>query len=135
MHETVNLAPYGLRRFESCPVHSISARIRRMSWLLPFAFLIIFELIADVLAKQWSLHKGYALAAGALLGYLIGNSFWLFALKNGSGLARGSVLFSVASGIMALILGVVLYKEELTRIQITGLVLGLISIGLIFWND
>ncbi len=106
-----------------------------MSWLLPFAFLIIFELIADVLAKQWSLHKGYALAGGALLGYLIGNYFWLFVLKNGSGLARGAVLFSVVSGIMALILGVVLYKEELTRIQITGLILGLISIALIFWND
>ncbi|OHA17361.1 MAG: hypothetical protein A2830_01250 [Candidatus Taylorbacteria bacterium RIFCSPHIGHO2_01_FULL_44_110] len=106
-----------------------------MKWILPISLLIIFELIADILAKEWSLHKGYTLAGGALISYLIANSFWLFALKNGSGLARGAVIFSLASGIIAVVLGVVLFKEEVTKIQMTGMILGVISIGLIFWND
>ena len=106
-----------------------------MKWILPLSLLIFFELVADILAKEWSLHRGYILAGGALVSYLIANSFWLFALKNGSGLARGAVIFSVASGIIAVVLGVVLFKEEVTKIQMIGMVLGVISIGLIFWND
>ncbi len=106
-----------------------------MSWILPLSLLIAFELVADILAKQWSIHRGYALATGALLSYLIANSFWLFALKNGSGLARGAALFSVASAIIAILLGVLFYREELGKIQIIGLLLGLISIALLFWND
>jgi drug/metabolite transporter (DMT)-like permease len=106
-----------------------------MKWIFPLALLIFFEFMADVLAKQWSLHRGFVLAGGALLSYVIANSFWLFALKNGSGLARGAVIFSVASGVIAVVVGLFLYKEEVTRMQAVGLVLGLISIALIFWND
>ena len=106
-----------------------------MKWIFPIFLLIFFEFIADILAKQWSIHRGFMLATGALLSYLVANSFWLFALKNGSGLARGAVIFSVASGIIAVGLGLLVYKEEVTRTQVIGLVLGLISIGLIFWND
>src|SRR5689334_17207720 len=57
----------------------------RMKWLLPIGLLITFEFLADIFAKQWSLDRKAYLAAIALLGYLVANSFWLFALKNGSG--------------------------------------------------
>ena len=106
-----------------------------MKWILPLGLLITFELIADIFAKQWSLDRKVTLAFGALGSYLIANTFWLFALKNGSGLAPGAVIFSVASAVIALFLGLFLYKENLTKIQIFGLILGLISITLLFWND
>jgi drug/metabolite transporter (DMT)-like permease len=106
-----------------------------MKWLLPIVCLIAFEFIADILAKQWSLDQKTVLAVGALAGYLVGNAFWLYALKNGAGLARGSVVFSVASGVIAVGLGVLLYKEHVTRMQVLGLIFGLISITLLFWND
>lgn len=106
-----------------------------MKWLLPLALLIGFELIADIFAKKWSLERKTVLAAAALVSYLIANSFWLFALKNGSGLARGAVIFSVASGVVAIGLGIFLFKESLSKIQAIGLVLGLVSIALIFWNE
>lgn len=106
-----------------------------MKWILPLSLLIGFELVADILAKQWSLDKKIFLAVGALAAYLIANTFWLFALKNGSGLARGAVIFSISSAIVAIVLGVFLYKEEVSKIQMIGLILGLISIGLLFWND
>jgi drug/metabolite transporter (DMT)-like permease len=107
----------------------------RMQWLLPLGLLIAFEFIADIFAKEWSLRRSIFLAVGALASYMIANTFWLFALKNGSGLARGAVLFSVGSGVVALLLGILFYKEELTRLQIIGLILGLISLACIFWND
>lgn len=106
-----------------------------MKWIFPLALLITFEFVADVLAKQWSVDRKVFLAAGALLSYTLANTFWLFALKNGSGLARGAVLFSIVSAIIAIAIGIILYKESVDKIQLAGLILGVISIGLLFWND
>lgn len=105
-----------------------------MKWIIPLSILIIFELIADILAKNWSIKGGWFLAAGALIAYLLGNTFWLFALKNGSGLAKGAVIFSVVSAILAIILGIVFYKEVLTKYQMIGIALGFFSIVFIFWE-
>lgn len=105
-----------------------------MRWIIPLSLLIIFEGIADILAKQWSVSGPIILGAGSLTAYLIANTFWLFALKNGSGLGRGAIVFSVLSAIIAILIGLVLYKESATTTQMTGIILGLISLVLIFWN-
>lgn len=105
-----------------------------MKWLLPLSILIFFELIADILAKNWSNKGGVILAGGALVAYLLGNTFWLFALKNGSGLAKGAVIFSVVSAVLAIALGIFFYKEELSKIQYIGVFLGLLSLVFIFWE-
>ena len=105
-----------------------------MKWLIPLGILIIFELIADIFAKSWSLKGGWVLATCALIAYLLGNTFWLFALKNGSGLAKGAVIFSIVSAVIAIGLGVLLYKETITKVQLIGVVLGLLSLILICWE-
>ncbi len=105
-----------------------------MKWLIPLSILIIFELIADIFAKNWSLKGGWHLAAIALAAYLLGNTFWLFALKNGSGLAKGAVIFSIVSAVLAIGLGILFYKETLTKLQTIGVLLGLVSLILIFWE-
>jgi glucose uptake protein GlcU len=106
-----------------------------MSWIIPISILILFELIADVLAKEWSMHGLAIRWIGALAAYLLGNMFWLFALKNGSGLARGAIIFSVVSAILATVIGIIFYREELTTTQIAGIIVGIVSIVLIFWNS
>src|SRR4051812_25553182 len=98
-----------------------------MNWILPLSLLIIFELIADVFSKEWSLHGNY-LWIGALASYLIANTFWLFALKGGSGLARGGMIFAVACALLAIGLGVILYKEPINKIQMIGMILGISSL-------
>ncbi len=105
-----------------------------ITWLIPLAALIVFEFFADILAKNWSMKGGWLLAVLALLGYLLGNAFWLFALKNGSGLARGAIVFSLASAILALLLGLFLFKEEVTPMQMLGMVMGLMALLFIFWE-
>lgn len=92
----------------------------------------IFEAVADIFAKNWSIYKSVWIAVTSLTFYLIANSFWLFALKNGAQLGRGAIIFSVASAIIAILLGVLLYKEPVSKLQTAGLVLGLISIVLLF---
>lgn len=105
-----------------------------MNWLIPLGILILFECIADILATSWSVKGGWTLAAGSLLAYMAANTFWLFALKNGSGLAKGAVIFSISSAIIAIILGIFLYKEDVSKYQMAGIGLGVVSLMLIFWE-
>lgn len=105
-----------------------------MKWILPLSLLIIFECIADIFAKNWSLKGGWLLVFLALLSYVIANTFWLFALKNGSGLGKGAIIFSIATAVVAIIIGVLFYKEDVSRLQMVGIFLGLLSLVFIFWE-
>ncbi len=104
-------------------------------WILPLSLLITFEAIADILAKEWQLHRGTLLWVGAIGAYVVANSFWLFALKNGSGLARGGMIFSITSAILASAIGLLIYKESVNRMELMGMGLGLISLVLICWKE
>lgn len=103
-----------------------------MNWILPLSLLIIFECIADIFAKDWSLKGGSLLAFLALASYVIANTFWLFALKNGSGLGKGAIIFSIVTAVVAIIIGIFFYKEDVSRLQMIGIFLGLISLVFIF---
>ncbi len=106
-----------------------------IAWIIPLAILIFFEAIADIFAKEWSLgNRSFAYAVLSLVAYLLANSSWLIALKYGSGLARGAIIFSVASAILASVIGLVFYKEQLSTVQLIGVFIGIISIVLIVWE-
>jgi len=85
-------------------------------------------------SKTWQIKGGWWIAGLALLTCLVSNVFWLISLKNGASLVKGAVIFSVLSAIIAVIVGVGFYKEPMTNIQMIGLVVGVISILLIFWE-
>ena|SRR3989344_7494579 len=106
-----------------------------LRWLIPLIILIAFELIADIFAKEWSLRGSKYFWTGAISAYLIGNIFWLYSIRHGSGLARGAIIFSVATATVAILLGVIGYKETLSRTQFFGAILGVISLVLILWTD
>ncbi len=102
---------------------------------MPLLLLIAFEGVADVLAKEWSLHGRPMRWISAIGAYVIANVFWLFALKSGSGLTRGALIFSVGSAILAVVIGLLLYRESLTKVEITGVLLGVIALVFLFWNS
>lgn len=103
-------------------------------WIAPLLLLIVFEGLADVLAKEWSLYGKPIRWIGAIGAYVIANAFWLFALKQGSGLTRGALIFSVGSAILAVIIGLFLYKETLTKPELAGVIVGIVALILMFWN-
>ena len=104
-----------------------------MIWILPLLGLIGFEIIADIFAKEYSL-KGGLFWVLPLLCYIIANSFWLYSIRHGSGLARGANIFSVSTAIAATMIGFYFYHEKLGTLQMIGIFLGLISLVLIFWE-
>lgn len=102
------------------------------NWLFPLVLLVVFEAIANVLAKEWSLnYSSYFLAFGSLTMYLVANAFWLFALKAGSGLARGGMIFSAASAVLAVGIGSLVYSESITQRQWVGILLGFVTLFLL----
>ena len=103
-------------------------------WVIPISCLILFEFIADFLAKEYSLNGGHFFWIMAIMGYVIGNSFWLYAISHGSELSRGAMIFSVGSAVLAVLLGVLFFKEKVSSLEVAGLVLGIASLVLLFWE-
>lgn len=105
-----------------------------MGWVFPLVLLIVFEGVADILAKEWSVRGRLTWWLLAIGGYVVANTFWLFAIRAGSGLTRGAIIFSVGSAILAVAIGLLLYREEISRMEALGVVLGIVALALIFWN-
>lgn len=103
-------------------------------WIIFLGFLIAFEAVADIIAKEYQLHAGWIRFCGAILAYVIANVFWLISLRSGAGLTRGAILFSVGSAVLAILIGLVLYKEPVSNMEIVGIILGFISIILLVWE-
>ena len=99
-----------------------------MKWIYPFIGLIVFEYVANIFAKEWSLKQSYWFFFLSITGYIICNLFWLFSIQKGAGLARGTILFTLSSLILSTMTAVLYYKEVLTLKQGFGLLLGFISI-------
>jgi glucose uptake protein GlcU len=102
-----------------------------MLWLIPLGLLVVFEAIADYFAGGYGEKGKFYFAFLAILFYVIGNISWLIAIRQGSGLTKGAIIFSVASAVLATIIGIVVYKETITTTQAIGVVIGLVSIVLV----
>ena len=105
-----------------------------MIWIVPIFLLIVFEGLADVFSKHYSLKPTWYFWVLAIALYIIANIFWLSAIKNGSGLGRGSVIFSVGSAILGVLIGLILFNEQTSKFEIIGFALGILSLVFIFWE-
>ena len=101
-----------------------------MKWFIPFTLLMIFEIIGNFFTGLLGATQNLLLVPLVLTAYAIANYFWLYALKNGSGLARGTVYFGVGVVILSALIGFVIYEENLTLLKLAGIGLGIISLFL-----
>jgi len=105
-----------------------------MKALLFLGGLLLFETFADVAAKKWQLQRDYRFFALSLLFYMLANASWLISLGFGMTLSKGGMIFSVTCAVLAVVIGMA-YKEEITRLQMVGFALGIVSLLMIFWNS
>ena len=101
----------------------------RPRWLYFLLLLVVFELLADILAKQFAVSGKYVFAIFSIVGFILANTAWLISLRTGAELSKGAVLFSVLSGIGAVLIGLFVYHEKTTPYQIIGLILGIAAIA------
>ncbi len=98
-------------------------------WLYFLLLLVAFELIADILAKQFALNGQFVFAVLSILGFIAANTAWLISLRTGAELGKGAVLFAVLSAIGAVLIGLLVYKEKASSYQLIGLALGIAAIA------
>jgi multidrug transporter EmrE-like cation transporter len=98
-------------------------------WLYFLLLLVAFELVADILAKQFALNGKLIFAVCSIFGFIAANVAWLVSLRTGAELSKGAVLFSVLSGIGAVLIGIFVYHEKASPYQLIGLALGIAAIA------
>lgn len=93
-------------------------------------FAVIFEVIADILFKYWTLNTKNLFLVGGVILYSIGTLIWAFSLKY-EYLSKAITIFTVVNLIVVVLVGIFLFKEDLSMINKLGLLLGIISVILI----
>ncbi len=104
------------------------------SWIPFLGWLIIFEILADIGAKEFELSHSWYRYVWALLCYVWGNALWLFAMKHGVWLGRGTILFGVLSTVSTLLIAYGRYKEPISTVNIIGIIVCMIGLVLLEWE-
>lgn len=98
------------------------------SWFVYLLVLVAFEIVADILAKEFAIRGKLIFAVFSIVGYILANVAWLISLRSGGELSKGSVIFSALNGIVAIIIGLLIYHEKANPYQLIGMALGVLAI-------
>lgn len=103
------------------------------SKLIFFSMIILataLEVGGDIFFKKWAIGgKGLVLLIG-LLAYFIGTIFWAISLKY-EFLSKAISIFTILNLIVIILVGVIMFKEDLSLVNKIGMVLGVLSVILI----
>jgi len=100
---------------------------QKIPLILLFTFSALFVGVGDYLAKKWSLVPGWNFCAGALACYFISSFFYLLTLTR-KGLVVSCVIWSISSIVAFLFVGLFIFHETLSGMQLVGVTLGVISL-------
>ncbi len=90
----------------------------------------ILEIVGDILFKEWTIkHQNLLLVLG-VISYTVATLVWALSLQY-QDLSKAIVIFAVLTLVVGVFVGVFIYKEELTTLNIAGVILGLLSIILL----
>jgi multidrug transporter EmrE-like cation transporter len=90
----------------------------------------VFEVIADVLLKKWAIgNRLYFLLIGLGI-YFIGTIFWAVSLKYEL-LSKSITIFTILNLIILVLVGVLIFNEDLSLINKIGIGIGILSVILI----
>ena len=91
---------------------------------------VIFEVIADILFKYWTINTKNLLLVGGVILYSIGTVIWAFSLKY-EYLSKAITIFTILNLVVVVLVGLIVFKEDLSLINKLGILLGIISVILI----
>lgn len=83
--------------------------------------------IGDFAAKSWSVNQKGSYLLLAFIGYFFSGFFYIPSLLR-EGLIVTSVLWGLINTIGFIVIGLVIFKESLSPIQVVAVILGIISI-------
>lgn len=84
-------------------------------------------IMGDFAAKAWSINQKPYLLILAFLGYFLSGFFYIPTLLR-EGLIVTSIVWAIISTVGFLIIGLVIFKEQLSLLQIVAVSIGIVSI-------
>ncbi len=88
---------------------------------------VALEVVADIFFKKWALENRNMLLFIGLVFYFVGTVFWAFSLRL-EFLSKAISIFTVLNLIMVVLVGVLVFKEDLSLINKIGIGLGVVSV-------
>lgn len=106
-------------------VSEVSFRVIFLGLIL---FSVILESASDILFKKWAIssHKDAFLIVGFLI-YALATIFWVLSLKY-EFLSKAISIFTVLNLVIVILVGAILFKENVSLINKFGVGLGIISV-------
>lgn len=104
-----------------------------MTQIYPLALIflaVVFEVVADILFKKWSIDSRNFLFAAGMLIYFVGTLFWAISLKY-EYLSKAISVFTILNLVVLVLVGAIIFKEDLSLVNKVGIGLGVVSIILI----
>jgi drug/metabolite transporter (DMT)-like permease len=95
----------------------------------------VLNVAADILAKEWSVRPRFFTLAASFFAYSLVAVAWFLCLRAGSGLARGISTIAIITATIAVLVGIFVYKEQISMVQAAGMILGVLALILISWPD
>jgi len=98
---------------------------------MPVALMLVLSatsvVLGDLFAKVWSINQRGLFFGIAIVGYFLSGLFYIPTLLK-KGLVITSVMWSLLSIVGFLLIGLLLFKESLTPLQIVGVLLGIVAL-------
>ncbi len=89
-----------------------------------------FEIVGDILFKKWVIENRNAFLIIGLIIYFIGMGFLAFSLRYGE-LSKAISILTILNLVVIALVGLLIFKEDLSMINKIGIGLGVLSIILI----
>ncbi len=102
--------------------------INYLYWLVLSA---VFFAVGEFFSKKFALGPRFTLALLILLAYILGTLAWLPAILQKNSLSIAGTIWSVLSLFATVLIGIAVFKEKLSIVGISGMVLAVISIVLL----
>ncbi len=100
----------------------------KILFLILLGMAVALEVAGDVFFKKWTLSNRSLLLAIGLVVYFAGTIFWAFSLKH-EYLANAIGIFTILNLIAVSLIGLYLFKEDLSLVNKIGIVLGIVSVA------
>lgn len=105
--------------------------------MYPFLFflcIVFFEVIALYSVKKYSQTKEWGYLATSILCYGLIPVFLYLIIKQGENVSTVNIIWNILSTIYGLVIGMLIFQEKIHSLQIYGVILGVLGLGLILWK-
>lgn len=99
----------------------------KQTFFLLVSISVALEIVADILFKYWSMSSKSLLLWGGMAIYIVGTLIWAYSLKF-EFLSKAITVFTVLNLVVVVLVGAVVFKEDLSLVNKIGVLFGVLSI-------